>query len=588
MSRRTIAAVLTALTWSALPGPVAAGPGDAFVKHNLALAARARGDVDEAYGLFKEACMAADALAEACLAWGELAIEREDEKDVKRALSSAVMLDPENLGARFALAVYLLGKKDYTWAIEHLEQAVPLAADAADRAILRYYLGYALFKEGELEAAAKQLSLSRLHLPPDLQQRCDYYRGLIAEARDKRFKAASLLLEASEGPDEEWADAAQSRLESGSSFPRRPGFGGQVSASLGVNTHPASAFLDDPEAEDTLPVLQSVIRGDAVYSAGNYSHGFQAMLTAYREQNWTELGKKDEEGDPPSANASTGDDFSPQDFSVTLFLAQVGYLLRGWLDGREHELLIGVDGETQFLDHLPERTADGTYERSADPFGLNAFAVGGKVWWAVAASPDAEYGLRLKVEGRPNYIDANRSTVRTRLRFVHTRHFLERALRLKLLVGGRYDIAYHDPEVVKYDRLLPELEANLRWRTPVEWLSAVFYGKLKYNWYLNSRENADNSFRPPYIPAAGIDEDEAERQEAEYYDLTRHDLEWELGAEVLFSVWRLGTVALTYRYHQRASNMDDAPTPIYEGERLPAPTYGYDQHVVMLELRQGF
>ena len=192
MSSRSIrAALLTTLLGLAVTVEAPAGPGDAVVAYNLALAARERGDLDEAYRLFRDACMASDAPAEACLAWGEMAVERDDEKDVKRALGSAVMLDPESVAARYALGIYLLGKGDFTWAVEHLEQAIPHASDDAARSTLRYYLGYALYKEGELEAAAKQLSLARLHLPPELAPRCDYYRGLIAEAREKRFKAAS-------------------------------------------------------------------------------------------------------------------------------------------------------------------------------------------------------------------------------------------------------------------------------------------------------------------------------------------------------------------------------------------------------------
>ncbi|MCP4600097.1 MAG: hypothetical protein GY847_06090 [Proteobacteria bacterium] len=555
-----------------------AGIGDAVIQYNLGLAARSKGDIKEAYKLFKKACMASDGLADACLAWGELAEEQENGKDVKRALGSAVMLAPENVQARFALATMLLKKKDYTWAIEHLREAIPHAQTDENKSLLRYYLGYALYKNDEHDKAAKQLSMSRAHLPPTVKQRCDYYRALVAEAQENPYKAASLMMEAEEGPNPIWSEAAVSQLKSMSAFPRRDGFSGQLRASFGINTRAASAVLDGPETADSPPVLQSVFRGDAVYNISEYTHGFKGIFTAYREQNWIEIGDTEEPEDPYG--------FTPQDFNITFFITQIAYLYRRWLGGIEHQFLIGIDNDVEFLDHMPENDQE-YYAPSKEGFQIFGWNLGGKIWWSVAADRNTQYEARLKIWAHPNYIEKDRSTTRFRLRLTNTRHFLDRALRLKLLLGGRYDRSYHDPAVVKFDRLLPELEANLRWRTPVPRLTGVVGGKLKYNWYMNSRGDDNNSFRPDWIDVLGDDDEINASNEKEYYDVTRQDFEWEINTEIQVALWWKAIAALTYKHKQRISNMDDAPTsPLYEETDIPE--LGYIQDVVMIEIRQSF
>jgi tetratricopeptide (TPR) repeat protein len=573
----------------ALCGPAFAGTGDALIEHNLGLAAREAGDLDAAYEHFKTACMASDGLAAACLAWGRLAAERENTRDVKRALGSAVMLDPTDVDARYELAMMLLAKEDWTWAIEHLTEAIPHAEAPADKALLQYYLGYALFKSGELEEATKQLARAGRALPPALKQRALYYRGLIAKRLGQDSKAVGLMQRVADQvspPDPEYdaPAAARAHLMAWTAFPRRDGFGGQLLASFGLNTHPSVAFLDDPGTK-TNPTLQSIFRGDALWNyARSYSHGFGAIFTAYREQNWVELG---DEGDDENL-------FTSQDMNITLFMLQAAYLGRARSANLEHEIRVGVDGELQFLDHVPERSVPGgPYQPSPDPFGLFGAALGGKVWWSMAADPSSIWSLRFKVEGRPNQVEADRSTVRLRLRLLHTRYFLERSLQLKLLVGGRYDRSYEDPAVIKYDRLLPEGWLDLRWTTPWPRLTVLAGGKLKYNWYLNSRQNAENSFRPTFIDNPDATADQNAEWEREYYDLTRHDFEWEASLEAAVAAWTRGTVALRYTHHSRYSNLDSAPVPLMQNEtgqweRVRPTEYGYGQDLVVLEVRQAF
>ncbi len=552
-----------------------AGPGDADIQYNLGLAARENGETDRAYGLFKAACMARDGAKDACLAWGEMAGEKGNEKDVKRALGSAVMLAPEDIRGRFALAVRLLEKKDYIWAIEHLSQALSYARSTEDKALLRYYLGYALYKKNDLKRAAGVFVLARPDLVPQLKQRADVYLALMAEHGDNRKKAAALFQNLEKGEKNKWTDAANEHLIGMSAFPKKAGIAGQVSASFGFNTHPTSAFLDDPESEKR-PVLQSVFRGDAIYGKGRYRHSVFATFTAYREQNWVELGEAEE------SDADASNPISAKDLNITLFLAQAAYIHRVWFWGVEHEIRAFIDGETQFLDYLPQKTFDDSYISSPDPFGLGSFAVGGKLWWSMAASRDAVFGARLKVEVRPNYIDQDRSGMRLRLRLIHMRYLLDRALQLKFLVGTRYDRTYRDPVVVKFDRLVPEAEVNLRWTTPIPRVTGLLGGKLRYNWYLNSKYDQENSFRPAYVPSQT---GETEESESQYYDLTRRDLEWEVNAAVQVALWWKAVAAITYLHHQRISNIDDAWVPdIYSS----LSELGYDRDVVMLELKQGF
>jgi tetratricopeptide (TPR) repeat protein len=561
-------------------GAASAADPDALIAFELGRAALARGDEPQASDRFREACLAEEGLAEACLEWAELARARGESRDRARALGSAVMFAPDDPRARLAMAAMLLEKGDFTWAIEHLEAGAAATGDEEDRALLRYYLGYALFKNGDLEDAARQLALASRALPSDLNQKALYYRALVARARGDRELAQAMIVQAGEGPAPELSAAAEARMVSWSAFPRPAGLGGQLSASFGINTYPAVAFLDEPGME-TAPALTSVFRGDLVLGTGGYTHGYQGMLTAYRDQAWVEL------GDTAGERA-----FSATDMNVTLFLLQNAFVFCGRAGGLEHELRIGMDGELQFLDHPPTLGGDGTWRPAADAFGLFTFAVAEQLWWSMAPDDDSSWSLRLRVEQRPNLIDEDRSTVRTRLRVHHVRFVLDRALQLKAMLGGRYDRSYQDPRVIKYDRLLPEARLDLRWNTPWKRLSVLGGGELRYNWYLNSRGNAANSFRPTYVANPQFSAEENAAFAAEYYDLTRHDFEWSAQAELQLAAWVRATLALRYTHAARRSNLDGAPVPMLEGddgfERLPRATYGYDQDIVLLELTQRF
>jgi hypothetical protein len=50
-------------------------------------------------------------------------------------------------------SLFLLEKQDWTWAIEHLEAGLAVAKPPADKALFRYYLGYAHLKSGALDDA---------------------------------------------------------------------------------------------------------------------------------------------------------------------------------------------------------------------------------------------------------------------------------------------------------------------------------------------------------------------------------------------------------------------------------------------------
>jgi len=578
-SRIVTRAALAAVLLLAGGGARAADP-DALIAFELGRAALARGDEPEAYDRFRDACLVENGSAEACLEWAELAAARDEDGDRRRALASAVMFAPDCPRARLAMAAMLLEREDWTWAVEHLEAGVAAAEDEADRALLSYYLGYALFKNGDFEGAARRFSLAGRALPADLRQRALYYRGLAAHARGESELAQAMLEEAGEGPDEELAASAEARLVSWSAFPRPAGFGAQVSASFGVNTFPAVAFLDEPGME-TAPALNSVFRGDLVLGAGGYTHGYQGLLTAYRDQAWVELG--DEAGERR---------FSAKDMNITLFMLQSAYVFRARAFGIEHELRLGLDGDLQFLDRPPARTAGGEWMPADDSFGLFSFAVAEQLWWSMATGDGTVWSLRLRVEQRPNLIDEHRSTVRTRLRVHLSRWVVERTLLARAMVGGRYDRSYKDPRVVKYDRLLPEARLDLRWNTPWPRLAVLAGGDVRYNWYLNSRGNAANSFRPPYLENPMFSEEENAAFAGEYYDLTRHDFEWSTQVDLQLAAWTRATVALRYSHQSRRSNLDRAPVPMIEEEdgwrRVTRTTYGYDQDIFLIELTQRF
>ncbi|MDJ0765489.1 MAG: hypothetical protein QNJ97_21085 [Myxococcota bacterium] len=570
--------IVLCMGWIAAVQPAKGDVGDGVIHYNLGLAAREKGDIEEAYQLFKNACMAQDAVAEACVAWASLAKAKKNEKDEKRALGSAVMLAPDHLPARYALAMLLLRKKDYTWAIEHLAAAISLAQSESNKALLHYYMGYAQFKSGSYELAAEHFSMARSGLLPDLAQRCDYYLALVNIEQGASAMAVILLRIAAAGPDLTWRTAALNRLKGQSAFPRRDGFSGQVLASLGLNTHPSSAFLDDVDT-DSPSVLQSVFRADQIYSMGSYAHGLRASLTAYREQNWTEIGGEDNTGDEQT-------EFEPGDFNTTLLLHQVAYLHRTWMGNWEHQLLVGIDGETQFLDDMPKRKNSG-YEPSG--FGLSAWSVATKVWWAMAVDRDTTYEARLKAELRPNHIDSNRSAARFRLRLVNTRMLLDRALRLKILLGGRYDRTYHDADIVKYDRLVSRARIEARLKTPAPRVTCLWGGEIAYNWYMNSRGNADNSFLPQWEQAevaAIVTGKNITRKE--YLDISRGDFEWELSTGLDVALWKRAAAALTYEYHRRISKIDYFIEGMGMTEVPGVNFYDYDRHIIMLELRQTF
>ncbi len=60
--------------------------------------------------------------------------------------------------------------------------------------------------------------------------------------------------------------------------------------------------------------------------------------------------------------------------------------------------------------------------------------MGGRVWWSMARDPSSVWSIRFKLEVRPNYMEDDRSTVRTRLRIMNNRWFLDRTLQLKMLL----------------------------------------------------------------------------------------------------------------------------------------------------------
>lgn len=575
----------TLLLWRVQPSNAEAG--DAVVAYHLGLAAIAEGDAKKAYRLFKDSCMAEDGVADACMEWGALADKQKNEKDAMRAYGSAVMLAPDDIRGRFALAVKLIKKNDYVWAKEHLTAAIEQAKYTEDLSLLNYYLGYLLLKEGKPKEATERLSLAREGLPENLRQRCDFYLAAAAWKEGRRRDAALAIALAASGPDPKWRGAALARMRSQSAFFRQLGLAGQARASMGVNTHPASAFVDDPETESA-PVLQSSFRADLLYGASDELVGFQALLTAYREQNWLEL-KKKEKDDEHAAGQTDRREFLPKDFNATVFMIQLAYIDLTWFGSAENEIRLGIDGDVQLLDHPPERTADGEYRRAKDPFQVATWAIGPKLWWSFSTDRDTVYGARFKIEMKPNDIDEDRSSLRTSLHLVNTRHLVDRTLRFVFSVGGQYDRTYNDPKVIKYDRLLPEAEVESRWLTPAPRLTATLSARLSYGWYLNSRSNRENSFRPGFIDDPGASEQLNLEMEKKYYDMTRKDFEWAANAELAVDLWRRSAAALVYTHQQRISNIDGADVPVDSlGEEIFAPKFGYTKDVVVLELRQSF
>ncbi len=640
-SRNLLLAVAVTIAIT-IPKPGQSDTGDAVINYKLGLAAHSEGDPETAYKLFKKACMAENGIVDACLMWAELAEQKDDQKGVKRSLGSAILLDPGNIKARTMLAAKLIKKEDYPWAEEHLKEALLNAKIPSDVALIRYYLAYVYYRTERFEKATEEFEDIRDELPPTFAKRSDYYRALCAKRMDQQADGVALLQDVAENEIEagdKWAVAAEEVLESWSSYLKGEGINVRLSGSYGVNTHPSSAFLDTVESE-AKPVMQSIFRGDIMYNKKKGNKGFMGVITGYREQNWMELGEdaSEEEEAETAGDAAHDTDlaeqFEAKDFNTTVFLAQAAFIGKTWGKRFEHELRFGVDGDVQFLDRPPLKDDLGGYYKSDILFKNTGWSLAGKVWWGFAKDKNTQYSLRLKVEGRPNYIDEDRSTVRYRLRLYNTRYSSDRKWQLKLMAGTRYDRAYHDPKVIKYDRVMPEAELSLRWNTPWSRLTAQFLGQIKYNWYLNSRQNQINSFRPQYLsihPESPVpmhtdemDEHMAEAVEAietdydrlvdllnayyehEYYSLTRKDLEWELGGELQFNTWKGGQIVLLYKHHVRDSNIDDAPggryfepalepnrvsgewETVYPVQALPTPRYSYTRDVVMIELRQRF
>ena len=608
--RIAVACLALAAATSSWPRAALGQSADAEVDYASGLAAEADGREADAGAAFKRACLAERGVARACLEWAGLVAKRPEadpdrEKDLKRALGSAVMLDPEDVEARFELAMILLEKQDWTWAIEHLEAGLASAKEASDKALLRYYLGYAQFKSGALEDADRQLARARRDLPADLAQRCSFYQGVIAERQKKSEKSTALFREAETGPDPEIANAVAARRAAATAFPRADGFRGQLMASLGMNTHPTAAVFDDP-GQAGAPALQSVFRGDLMFGAGSYTHGFLGAATLYREQSWTDIG--------PSPDSTSdeqmyiADRVSPSDVNLTHFQTQLSYLWRGFGPRVEHELRLGLDVELQYLDHEidfsapiagAEEGADpcfaGAYESSEDAFKLYSAGLGPRVWWSFAKKKSAAWSLQFKYEWRPNEMEPDRSANRFRLRVQRQRWLFDRALGLKAYAGMRYDRTYDDPAVVKYDQLQPEASFELKWKTPLPYLSVLVGGKLLYHWYMNSRENEENSFRPAFVDNDEFSAGQNAAFAAEYYDLARQDFEWELSFELQFDLWKGGVLAARYLHHQRTSNIDAAPRPMIEVygcgapyQRVPARAFGYTQDIAAFELRQSF
>ena len=610
-ARLGAAVVALAVVSAAWPRVAHGQSVDAEVDYASGLAAEGDGRAGDAYAAYKRACLAERGHAGACLAWAELAAGKpasdpDRDKDVKRALGSAVMLDPESAEARYALALALLEKQDWTWAIEHLEAGLASATATADKALFRYYLGYALFKSGALEDADRQLAQAERDLPEDVAQRCSFYRGVIAAQQKKTDKAAAMFRAAEAGPDPEISDAVAKRRAAATAFPRADGFRVQLMGSVGINTHPTAAVFDDP-GQAGAPVLQSVFRGDLSFAGGSYPSGFLGTATVYREQSWTEIG--------PSANAASDDQLyianraTASDSNLTHFQSQLSYLWRGFGTRLEHEVRLGVDVALQFLDHkvafrslTPEEQesanpcAVGLFEPSSDTFKLLGYSIGERAWWSFAKTRSSVWSLQLKHEVRPNEFEPERSVNRFRLRAQHQRWFLDRALQLKAYAGGYYDRTYHDPSIVKFDKLVGEISAELKWSTPLPHLAVLFGGKLLYHVYMNSAGNEDNSFRPPFINNPEFTPEENAAFEGDYYDLARRDFEWELSGELQFDLWKDAVLAVRYLHHDRSSNIDEAPRPMMESDgcgdatyqRYPAQRRGYTQDIAALELRQSF
>lgn len=556
--------------------------GEGLIKYSLALAHESEQSQENVALLYKEACTADDGVLDACLKWASIASDNGDTSAQKRALSTALMIDTQNVLARYELALLLMEKEDWVWAIEHLSVALSSAKESNDKTLLHYYQGYAQYKNGDLEAAEENLSTATENLEEPLKQKALFLRAKIASQLGEDDKAFDLMKKASKGESDDLNEEALKAIENFSAFSSFEGWGGQARASIGVNSHPSAAFLDEA-GEKTGTALQSIFRADLLFGSDTgYHNRFKGTVTVYREQNWAELGEE----------RNREDLYTIQDMNLTLFMFQASYIRRARAIGMEHELQIAMDGELQFLDHLPE-SSTGMITASKRDFVSFSKALGGRVWWSFADKPSSIWGLKLKIEARPNNLDddnRNRSAVRTRLRFNHDHYFLSRKLQLKFLAGGRWDVTYKDPQIIKYDRLLWEVGTNIKWITPVRRLSFLGGVKFKHNWYLNSDKNAQNSFRPAFQNDPEEDALVEAAHEKTYYSLTRQDVELELNCEANVALWTRATLALTYKYKWRSSNIDDAPVPVDSatGLRVESGEYGYNQHSGFLELRQAF
>ena len=584
--QRGLVLVGLSILWSMIWGGTV-GAQDGVIAYHQGLCAEASGETTSAFKYFRTACLAANGVFDACLRLDAMAKAKGDTKTRKQALASAVMLRPNDVGARFELAVLLLEHEDYAFAEMHLSSALELATRPNNRALLHYYLGYVCFKLARAIDAKDHFEQAD-PLPPSVAQKRDFFLGRIAVAADDRVSCFASLKSAERGPDAAVAEAAEQWRLAASIFPFRTSIGGRMSADIGINTRPASAFLDAPGTEASI-TLGSIFRADGTLRRAFDDNLVEGALTVYRDQGWTTFGgDKPDDEDGISSSASRIPD---SDFYLTLALVQAGY--RRHLVGKrfEHELRVLAEGEVQLLDGVPQKGRSGDFE--SGPFGVYAYGVGGRLWWTFARYPAAKTGARFRVDGRPNLSDVDRSAIRFRWRLVHTRYFLSRTLKTEGIVGLRYDRTVHDPSIIKYDRLLPELSLDADWQSPLPRLSFLLGVTGKVNWYLNSAENEDNTFRGAWMPEPGLDVPENEAAEAAYYrEQTRLDGELEVRFETQVALWKRASFILNVRYHQRISNMDNAAVPDHFTSASDIDTaatkYGYRQFVLALGLRQGF
>jgi len=580
MDRGRLALVIVNLAlFAAWP---ARGDNDARLAVAEARIALAAGEEERARELLGPACLGEQGEVEACLLLAPLAASGDDQRTARMALAQAVTLDPRSLAARFALGVHFLERGDPDFAVLALGEALDLCVDEESRALVGAHLGLALLT-GDPAAAVARLRAARPLLDGPFAQRVDLALALGLERLARSGEGLPLADAASRGPDDGLAAAGERLVGRLSAFPLPPGLGGRLGLAAGVDTHPSSAFLDDA-GESTPPVLKTVLRGDLYGGLGGWSHSLQGALAVYRDQMVVELGERE-----PESEGGLAEGFSPRDLSLTLSLGRLGSTHHRLVGPGELELTARVGAESQHLDHAPAPAAPGQPLRpSDDPFGVLVWSVGGELIAALCTSPGAISRILIGVAPRWHEVDADRSVLRSRLELSHERDLLA-GFALELVLRGRWDLAFHDPAVVKYDRVVAELGFGVDWQSPWSRLALELNGRAGGHFYLNARGDAGNSFRPGFIPPDGVDPAAAADLEAGYYDTTRQDLEWQAGLAARLRLWPRAELSLSYEHRQRVSNLDDLWRPVgADGAPVAAPVYGYEQDVVLLGLGQAF